>query len=513
MGLGSERDLVPLGAGFDIVKRGYSRTQVEEHLERLDSDLRLIAADRDAAMSQAADIARQMERARSEIDELKGQVNRLSLPPSTLEGLSERLQRMLKLAQEEASDTKARAEADAVQIRARAEIEGTALRNRYEKLIAEVDGRRVELETEHRELVEKAQAEFAAKIKQAEDDRLKADAEAEARRKQVEEDFEIAMAARRTAAMKGLAAQEATSKAEAERRVREATEEATRLHTQVNDEAVTLRAQVAEEQRVSKAEAEQRHRESTEEAARIRAQVTEEQRASKADAERRVREATEEANRRRHDALTEAQARVQDATDEANRRVREATDEATRRMNHAAGRVEALRVLRAQIAEQLRSAQSLITNAAPALEPLPEEQEAVQTGLVAEQPGKAAPHGGWPAAGRPAPQPMSGQVPPPPTAAPNPAAQPTAPMPAAPKSTVEDAAPRPAGPAKTGGQSTTMQAIANAPTRRTPPVVQPKNGQPGQTGQPNTGPRPTAQPTVPNRPAQQGPRREPSTKR
>src|SRR5882724_9236751 len=81
MGLGSERDLVPLGAGFDIVKRGYSRTQVEEHLERLDSDLRLIAADRDAAMSQAADLARQMERARTDLDELRGQVNRLSLPP------------------------------------------------------------------------------------------------------------------------------------------------------------------------------------------------------------------------------------------------------------------------------------------------------------------------------------------------------------------------------------------------------------------------------------------------
>jgi len=128
-----------LGAGFDIVKRGYSRTQVEEHLERLDSDLRLIAADRDAAMSQAADLARQMERARHDLDDLRGQVNRLSLPPTSLEGLSERLQRMLKLAQEEASDTRARAETDAVHVRSRAEADGAALRNRYQNLIAEVD--------------------------------------------------------------------------------------------------------------------------------------------------------------------------------------------------------------------------------------------------------------------------------------------------------------------------------------------------------------------------------------
>jgi chromosome segregation ATPase len=103
MALGDDRDLVPLGTGFDIVKRGYSRTQVEEHLERLDGDLRLLAADRDAAVSQAADLARRLEQSRSEIDDLRGQVDRLSVPPTTLEGLSERLQRMLRLAQDEAA--------------------------------------------------------------------------------------------------------------------------------------------------------------------------------------------------------------------------------------------------------------------------------------------------------------------------------------------------------------------------------------------------------------------------
>src|ERR1700742_2872286 len=220
MALGSDRDLVPLGTGFDVVKRGYDKAQVEDHLERLDADLKLLAADRDAAVSQANDLARQLEKARSEIDELRGQIDRLSLPPTTLEGLSERLQRMLKLAQEEASDTKARAEADAVQIRARSEADGAALRNRYEKLIAEVDGRRVELETEHHELMEKAHAELAAKAKAAEDERTKADEEAQSRRAQIEDDFEIAMASRRTESMKALAEQEATSKSEAERRGR-----------------------------------------------------------------------------------------------------------------------------------------------------------------------------------------------------------------------------------------------------------------------------------------------------
>ena len=361
-------------------------TQVEEHLERLDKELKLIALDRDAATAQAADMAKQMGQARSEISDLRGQVNRLSAPPSTLEGLSERLQRMLRLAQDESNEIKARAESDAGQIRARAEADANSLRARYENLIAEVDGRRVELETEHRELMEKARADIEARDKAAEAARNKLDSEAAARRQQIEEDFEIAMASRRTESMRVLAEQEATSKAEAERRVREATDEAARVRAQVTEEATQLRAQVAEEQRVSKADADKRLRESSEEstrvrteanaeAVRVRSAIAEELRASKADAEKRLRESTEEANRRRHEAASESQARLQDATDEAHRRVREGTEEANRRIAAATARVESLRSLRTQLAEQLRAAHALMVNATPQLDPLPEEDD------------------------------------------------------------------------------------------------------------------------------------------
>ncbi|MDQ3403724.1 MAG: DivIVA domain-containing protein, partial [Actinomycetota bacterium] len=154
MGLGEERDLVPLGAGFDITKRGYSRAQVEEHLERVDAELQLLHADRNAAVSQAADLAKQLEAGRTEVAELRGQVQRLSLPPTTLEGLSERLQRMLRLAQEEATETRTRAETEASHIRADAETAATALRQRYDKQLAELDARRTAMEAEHRGVVE-----------------------------------------------------------------------------------------------------------------------------------------------------------------------------------------------------------------------------------------------------------------------------------------------------------------------------------------------------------------------
>ncbi|HJP77822.1 MAG TPA: chromosome segregation protein [Pseudonocardiaceae bacterium] len=495
MAFGSERerDVVPLGTGFDIVKRGYSRTQVEEHLERLDKELKLIALDRDAATAQAADMYKQMGQARTEISDLRSQVNRLSAPPTTLEGLSERLQRMLRLAQDESNEIKARAEADAGQIRARAEADANSLRARYENLIAEVDGRRVELENEHRELMEKAHADIEARNKAAEAARNKLDSEAAARRQQIEEDFDIAMSSRRTESMRVLAEQEATSKAEAERRVREATDEATRIRTQVNEETTALRTQVAEEQRVSRAEADKRLRESSEEATRVRneanaeaskvrAAIAEEQRSSKAEAEKRLRESTEEANKRRHEAAAEAQARLQDATDEAHRRVREATEESNRRIAAATARVESLRALRTQLAEQLRAAHALMVNATPQLDPLPEEHEEDKT-QSAKPKAEDKPQ-----------RPDQRTVP------------------------IADNA---AGPAQPAGQQTkvttavkvpdpnrpTMEVNAvDAPTRRTGPVTPPNK--PGQAGQ-GQGTRPGQQPNQP----QQGPRQQPSVKR
>ena len=57
-----DRELVPLGSAFDVVRRGYDRSQVDEHLERVDADLRILAADRDAAVAKAAELSKQVDR-------------------------------------------------------------------------------------------------------------------------------------------------------------------------------------------------------------------------------------------------------------------------------------------------------------------------------------------------------------------------------------------------------------------------------------------------------------------
>jgi len=313
MALGEERDLVPLGAGFDITKRGYSRMQVEEHLEQLDGQLKILAADRNAAAAQAAELTSQLEVARTTIDDLHKQVERLAQPPTTLEGLSERLQRMLRLTQDECEEMRAKAAAEAEHVRAKAEAEADELRSRYEIQLKELDERRIAMEHEHRGVLEKARAEASEITEAATLASAAAEAEALSRRAQVEEDFEIAMASRRTESMRALAEQEATSKSEAERRVREATEEANR----------------------------RRHDAITESTARLQ-------------------EATGEATRR-----------VREATEESNRRINHAAQRVASLRKLRAKVAEQLHSAR----ELVVDAHAYLENAVPAFDPLPDELE------------------------------------------------------------------------------------------------------------------------------------------
>src|SRR3712207_3676552 len=56
---------------FDIQLRGYDRHQVAETIERLEADIRVAMADRDAAMSRSSDLAGQLSALHGEIDALR----------------------------------------------------------------------------------------------------------------------------------------------------------------------------------------------------------------------------------------------------------------------------------------------------------------------------------------------------------------------------------------------------------------------------------------------------------
>jgi chromosome segregation ATPase len=238
MGSVHDRDLLPMRSTFDIVRRGYDCAQVDYQLEQLRADLQIAVTDRDAAAAQAAELARTLEAARGEIDELRADVTRLAAPPTSVEGMSERVARMLRSAQREAAEITAAASTAAESTRAEAEREAAELRTRYEKMIAEAQRQRSQMDHEHERALAEAHRQAEAIVVQAKQRAAQLDDDSAARRRQVEEDFDITMSQRRRDANRELAELEASSKTEAKRRIDEATDVARRLVTEADQTAV-----------------------------------------------------------------------------------------------------------------------------------------------------------------------------------------------------------------------------------------------------------------------------------
>ncbi|MBV9029998.1 MAG: hypothetical protein JO364_06750 [Pseudonocardiales bacterium] len=128
-------DLVPLHQPFETALRGFNRRQVLEHLESLDGRIAMVAADRDAALTQVAELSRVLSHLRSASEDLRrktdkatSRVERILATPMT--GASARIQRIMRLAEEEAAEFEAHAEAEITARVARAERDIADLRAR-----------------------------------------------------------------------------------------------------------------------------------------------------------------------------------------------------------------------------------------------------------------------------------------------------------------------------------------------------------------------------------------------
>src|SRR6185312_11519329 len=104
--------VVPPSDGFTVGRRGYDPQQVDAHLRRLDAEIRILVADRDAAVDQAAQLGRELDEARLRADRLRTQVRTMAARPSDVQGMSERMRTMLRLAEDEVADMLRRADAE-----------------------------------------------------------------------------------------------------------------------------------------------------------------------------------------------------------------------------------------------------------------------------------------------------------------------------------------------------------------------------------------------------------------
>lgn len=222
-------DIVPLRTDFDLRWRGYDRDQVQHYVRGAETDLRLVAADRDAAVARAESLAGQLEAARSQIAELHRRIDRICRTPLEPAALTDRLRRLAELAHEEAAEITTRARAAAEHSRVIADQAADRQRRHAEQLVAELNRRREEAEAEHRELMARAQEQVETMTRQAERRRRELDEQATLLRQRVESDFEQAMAIRRAEAMRALAERQRAAEARADEVVREAAEHAHRI--------------------------------------------------------------------------------------------------------------------------------------------------------------------------------------------------------------------------------------------------------------------------------------------
>ncbi|WP_410565602.1 DivIVA domain-containing protein [Amycolatopsis sp. cmx-4-61] len=95
---------LPLPESFALTFRGYDREQVDERIDELLAEIRLLTADRDAAVAEAEHLARRLERARADHAELSARTDRLCRTPADPAAVGDRVRHLLELAHGEADE-------------------------------------------------------------------------------------------------------------------------------------------------------------------------------------------------------------------------------------------------------------------------------------------------------------------------------------------------------------------------------------------------------------------------
>lgn len=267
---------------FTVVRRGYDRTQVDEALREVRDRLSAVVAERDQLVGQNAVLDQRLEerrveirqlraengRTRTELDELRAQIADLSAVPTTVDGMSERLQTMLRVAQDEVNEMRSRATAGAAQLLALAEAEAAEMRERSQTEHRENEARRHEAEEIVRGRLAASESRLADLEREADDRQARLDAEIVERRTAAEQALVVETERRRTALVEELAALDAAQRAEACRiadsatrqahaRLTEATSQADRIQAAAREEVADRRREVEEMRRLQHHVAEQ----------------------------------------------------------------------------------------------------------------------------------------------------------------------------------------------------------------------------------------------------------------
>lgn len=373
----SSNEWLPAQIPFDLVRRGFAPDQVTAHLERLEYDLRIATANGDATNQRLSEVTAQLHHAQSEVDSLRSQLDNLAREPVSMTGLSNRMQRMIRLAEEEAAEIRARASSEAEKVKAAAAAMAAATAADRETFDAERERTRRQLADQVRDLLAEATAEANSTRDAAQRDSQAMLAAATAESERLV--FEASESSRSTL---GAARDEANAtltaaNSEASATLLSARSEAEHTLTSAREEAERLTAASAAERERLDNESDERRRAIDEDfeiaissrRAEAHQRLTEREEISVADANNRIVEATAEAERR-----------VQEATDDAAELIRRAAAVSHQRVADADAAVQELTGLRGRVLDQLASLRDhlgqidQLAGSAPALLDPPENE-------------------------------------------------------------------------------------------------------------------------------------------
>ncbi len=348
----STNEWLPAQIPFDLVRRGFAPDQVTAHLERLEYDLRIATANSDATNQRLSEVSAQLESAQAQADELRAQLDNMAREPVSMTGLSNRMQRMIRLAEEEAAEIRARANTDADKVRASA-AEITAM------TAAERDAFDAERERTRRQLADQVRDLLAEATTEAEQTRTSARQESQAALASATAEAErlVTEAAAESRATLTAAREEAlatltAARTEAEQTLTSARTEAADTLGSARDEAERLTA-------TSKAERERLDAESAARRAAVEEDFEIAISSRRAEAHQRLTEREElsvaDAKQRIADATAESQRLVAEATAHSAELVRRAAAQAHQRVAEADHAVGELTNLRGHVLDQLAS--------------------------------------------------------------------------------------------------------------------------------------------------------------
>ncbi|MGQ0840806.1 hypothetical protein [Actinokineospora sp.] len=224
--MASQQDRDP--EGFAVVRHGFDRTQVKQYLQRLEHDALRSAAERDEARSQLADVSNQLDQARRENAALTERLDKIGTAAAAANApnAAERAARALDLAKTQAAEITSRARVAADNTWSAAEQASTALRERYRKLLTDLDRQHAEIHTAHKSIMDEARTKVTDMTTVADQRRKDIDDKAERERQRIEQQFQQEITTKRDELHRDLDAARKATTDECRHRVREATDEA-----------------------------------------------------------------------------------------------------------------------------------------------------------------------------------------------------------------------------------------------------------------------------------------------